>query len=469
MTNELATLSIKFGGTSMGSAASIIECADIVTLKSQTYHPIVTVSAVSKITDKLVELTALLCSKNYTEAKKRITIIEKTHLNILSSILSQYSKYDIKQIWHDKFAHYIDSLYKITHSSMNGGEISNTIKAIICSTGERLSARLMQQAMEKYHNMTTTIVDGSEIIITKSSQNPHHTQHEHNKIVTDKTNTACRRKLLPFIENKQTIIVTGFIASDTHGNTTLLGRGGSDYTAALIASTMKTDLLEIWTDVNGIMSSDPKVVNHAQSFHNLNDSLMVEMAENGAKVIFPQAAELAMKQNIPLYVYNTFDRNFRGTRICTNETNAFSVVATTDIELMTIDNNSITNKLEFFSELCSIFKKYDVPIDIHSSSSDSITISYNRDTMTQDLLQELSKHGEISLLHNMSKICAIGHDIAYNNNVILNILKLCQKQNIKVQTLNISSSQNNVILLIEESDKSRAMTLIHDILQDSLL
>ena len=447
--------SIKFGGTSMGSSDSILECAKIVQKKAQEYNLIVTVSAVAGTTDTLTKIIDLARKQKPKLVSAEIIALEKTHKTILKNIV--VNKQDIEKIWEEKFQAIFIKLKTIAQGTSLVGDLTAKTEAQICAFGEKLSSILMCQALNTL-GLENTRIESEKVIRTDSN-------YLKANVIFKNTTALCRKYLQPIIKKNITPVVTGFIAKDTKGDITLLGRGGSDYTASILAIAFKAKAVEIWTDVDGIMSADPRSVKNVVHWPTVDINLMSEMAYSGAKVVHPDTIALALKQNIPVYVYNSFNKNFHGTKIVTSKTpEVRGVVASPKNIIVTLEHPNIINKVGFVSNVSSLVADYGVPIDVCTTSETSFSFSMFEPDFSPKIHNDLKEIAKVTILQKITKICIIGHNINQDLKLLTGLFQLCEAHNIKTHIISASASYNNLTIMIDDSQKNKALPLIHKLL-----
>ena len=264
------------------------------------------------------------------------------------------------------------------------------------------------------------------------------------------TNTFVKKVLNPFFFKCAVPIVTGFIGSDIYSNVTLLGRGSSDYTASILAIASNSDTIEIWTDVNGIMTADPRIVKDAFSWNNLDINIMSEMAYSGAKVVHPSAIALAVKKNIPVYVYNTFNRSFNGTKITNISSHATGIVATPGNTIITVKNIAADNSAFFINKVTSIIARHNIPTSMCAASETSFTFSTKSEHFSEGLNKALRRFASVNIQSKLTKICFIGNEVTSNKDLLVNIFQICKEYNTQVYTMSLSASNTNITLIIDE-------------------
>lgn len=437
----------------MGSAASIVECADIVRQKLKANKVVVTVSAVGGTTDQLVKIIELAKKQKPKLINTIILQLERLHRKILSEIVK--NEVAEEQLWEKKFKPMFLKLRTIAQGSSLVGDLTNKTEARICAFGEKLSSYLMDRALEEV-GVKSVAIESEKIIRTDSN-------YLKAEVNFQSTSSACRKILKPLVLGGTTPVVTGFIGKDTHGNVTLLGRGGSDYTASILAMAFQADAIEIWTDVDGIMSADPRIVKEPVFWKDVDIHLMSEIVYSGAKVVYPYTIELAIKKNIPVYVYNTFNRKSPGTKITTKETkNVKSIISDSKNVVLVIEHPSIVNHVGFLARVTTIVKKYNVSMDVCSTSETSFAFSMRGEDLNMKMVKELKEFAYIKIIKKVTKLSVIAKGIVRDLRFVANLFDLCAKNEIDVHGVSASGSYINFTLLIDDHNKSKAVQLIHD-------
>ena len=435
----------------MGSAESILECAEIIKEKLKKYSPVITVSAVAGVTNELATLIELAKKQKPRRVRSRIAFLKKQHENILKKIAPQNK---LEHIWQQDFLPLFSKLETILLGTSLVGDITQKTAARILSFGEKLSSHLMVQALNKI-KIANTRIEAEKIIKTDSG-------YLEANVKFKATNAACRKAIKPLLTKKVIPIVTGFIGKDTHGNTTLLGRGGSDYTAAILAIGIDAKKIEIWTDVNGIMSTDPKIVTHAISWPVLDMSTVAEMAYSGAKVIHPKSITAAIQKNIPVYILNTFNRNFMGTKVVLQKTEGIKgIITSKNHVLLNIENPNMLEAVGFLARLTNIAEGYNIPIDVCATSETTFTFSIKSKDYSLKFLKSLRNIANVNVLKNIAKLSIIGNNITKNTTLLSDIFMIFAKYQIIIHTLSIGASTNNITILIDEINSEKALKLLH--------
>jgi len=301
----MATLTMKFGGTSVGSPEALSQAAEIVLSNSEKWERlIVVVSAMSGVTDALAQgaLTAA-SGDNWTYREIRSNL-KTLHQNVVDALLPSGGEHAELTTILGKF---LDEFTTLCHSVYILGEVTPRAMDIIMSLGERINARILA-ALLRHGGGQSKAVDATKFIVTDD-------QFQNAAPLMDATRSRVSTGLIPLLEEGVIPVVTGFIGATEEGVTTTLSRGGSDYTAAILGDCLNADEVWIWTDVDGVMTADPRIVDEARAIPVLSYSEVSEMAYFGAKVLHPKTIRPIIERNIPLWVKNTFNPSYPGTLI----------------------------------------------------------------------------------------------------------------------------------------------------------
>lgn len=466
--------SIKFGGTSMGSAESIMKCVGIIESKLTEHDNIVvTVSAVGGVTNTLLSMVQK--EINIKNIKHNINSLSNLHNQILNSLVNDQKRQ--QDIWSKSF---LPIFGKLELVCLNNSKITEKLIAQICSFGERLSSLLMFYALLERKIKCTTIKSDQIIKTDNNYLDASVNFTTTTKLINDKMQSLFKSKTIP--------IVTGFIGQNNIGEITLLGRGGSDYTAAIIAYAIKADTLEIWTDVDGVMSTDPNICSKAYSLKRLNSSLMLEMSCNGAKVLDYKSLVLAIKRDIPIYIYNTFNTTFRGSHISnynqinfsgsnspkpgsvTNETPYSSATSSvSDQKIVSITSNTekvIINLAlpESVNKVNSVLAANNILPRFCTFSESECNFMLENSQLSDKIKIELEAvSSTVSYEDGIVQVCVIGNKIGHNTKIIGSIFNIIS--NLKVRLYLTHVTPINISIFINHRDKKILIEQLHNFLE----
>ena len=435
----------KFGGSSMKDHEAMLRSAKL-SLKRNSN--VVLVSATYNTTDQLLSLISHAENGQWHNCEKVLFQIKEKHLDILYQLTKcTEAKERIKQLSID--------LHTLTKGIYLIRECSLKTKDRIISFGERVSSILFAEAIKMSTNEKTVIhFDSRKIIRTDST-------HGKAKPLIIETKKCCNEY---FKFNDQSIYIgQGFISSDLKGSTTTLGRGGSDYSAALIAEAIDANLLEIWTDVAGLASTDPRVCEEARPILEINYEEASEMAQYGAKILHPTTLVPAMRSKIPVYVGSSLDPEAGGTWIKNTASSTPLVRAITNRPnqvLLTIRTAKMLSEYGFIGKIFEIITKNKINVDCITTSEISIAVSVDIATIQNEIfMNELKSIGEVQTEHHFSLISLIGNKMLDETGLALRVFQ-CLK-NVNVRMICVGSSAYNFNILISQSESDTSIRSLH--------
>ena len=448
---------LKFGGTSVGSEESILSLKRIVEAESD--NVIVVVSALGGITDKLLSTSKLAADGNEQYISELDVIVQRHHAMVDSVIKDRES--------HKKLSAAIDALLDQLRSIYYGvyliRDLSLKTVAAIVSYGERLSSLIVAELIGN-----ATLYDAREFIKTEKKHNKHILDSElSQKLVFDAFSPMPRRAVVP-----------GFISSDKHsGETTNLGRGGSDYTAAIIAAALNAEVLEIWTDVDGFMTADPKVIRTAYTINELSYVEAMELCNFGAKVIYPPTIYPVCVKNIPIRVKNTFNPNGSGTIIKSEVTNdrkpikgISSIKGTT---LITVTGLSMVGVIGVNRRIFTALADNGISVFMVSqaSSENSTSIGVrdeDADEAVNVLNHEFAKEIETGAMFPMhaesglATIAIVGENMKHTPGIAGKLFGTLGRSGISVIACAQGASETNISFVVDSRLLRKSLNVLHD-------
>ncbi len=451
---------LKFGGSSVGSADSIRQVSSILKSYQEAGNDFcVVVSAMKGITDNLVALghKAYAADETYTTD---LTTLKEHHLDTIASL----------KIPKEGIGGRIDSIFKDLEDILHGvyllHELSKRSKDAILSFGERLSANIISAYLNE-NGFDSEFLDARKLIRTDSRFG--------NASVDFSTTNA---NIVDYFNKTQKLqIITGFIASNENNVTTTLGRGGSDYTASVFGAALDVEEIDIWTDVNGVMTADPRKVKDAYSMSAISYVEAMEMSHFGAKVIYPPTLQPAIDKAIPLRIKNTFNPSFEGTEI--NKEGApgrYPVKGISSIESLTLINVSgsgLAGVPGIASRLFGSLAQNEISIVLitQASSEHSITfavdpveMSRSKQTLEMEFEREIAK-GEIdaiSVEEGLGVIAIIGENMRHTPGIAGKLFMALGKNGINISAIAQGSSELNVSVVISSADIAKALNALHE-------
>ncbi len=436
---------LKFGGTSVQSAEAIKNVVSIV--QSRQGKRLVVVSALAGVTNKLVDIIKNLNSENLSEA---LILSEK----LLERHISTAKELQLKSRVFDYIKSKISELQNLLNALDVLGEISPKSKDMILSFGELLSSFLVFEAFRKTLE-NVGFIDIRNVLKTDSVYN------EAN-VNLKETKKNAENIINEMFKENDIIITQGFIASNLQGFTTTLGRGGSDYSASILASVLKAEKLEIWTDVDGILTSDPKIVKDTLLIKELSYNEASELAFFGAKVLHPKTIYPAVKDEIPVWVLNTFNPDKSGTKILSKTASKKMIKAIAFRKgtiVININSNRMLGAYGFLSTVFDIFRKHQTSVDLVTTSEVSISLTIDDPKNLDLILKDLKKFSTIEVQKKQAIISAIGEGIKNTSGIasrFFNALK-----GINITMVSLGASEINLSIVVSEKDLERALSILH--------
>ena len=454
---------LKFGGTSVANAEAIQKVVEIVSGSVDHDRTILVVSAIRGCTDSLIHIGNLASQRDesYIEI---IDDLQDKHHQIIRELLPREK--------HDEACRTCDELFNSLRSIAQGvyllGELSPTSLDAIQGFGELWSSKIIATKLASV-GIATKWVDSRKIIRTVS-------KGETNAVDIQKTYSRVN-EMIGNNPITQLFVMPGFIASDKQGRTTTLGRGGSDYSASLMAVGCKARALEIWTDVPGMMTSNPKVVPTARTISNISYKAALELSHFGAKVIYPPTIQPVVTEGIPIYVKNTFEPQAHGTLIEKNPPRSKDAVIgisnSDNIALLSLEGSGMVGIPGFSSRLFETLSQNDINIILitQASSVHTMCIAVSekdaekaREAADRCFAYEISlgKLNPLKVEKGFSIVCLVGDDVLNQSGATGRMLAALGSNSIQVRATAQGSSEKNISVIISSSDTDAALRTIHN-------
>ncbi|MFK8061327.1 MAG: bifunctional aspartate kinase/homoserine dehydrogenase I [Polaribacter sp.] len=450
---------LKFGGSSVANSENIKKVLAIVADESKNNKVIVVVSAFGKTTNNLLS-GADEALKDIKIAKEILTKIKELHYQVISDLIEKNTKEVLEKV---------NSLFDKLNSIYEGifllQELSNKTLAKVSSFGERLSSFIIANAAKDLFDAAHK--ESRELIIT----NDEFLNAQINFKITNKNIASF------FEENRhQVSVLGGFISSNIEGKTTTLGRGGSDFTAAIYAAALNTTELQIWTDVSGMYTANPRVVKQAYPISEISYEEAMELSHFGAKVLYPPTILPALRKEIPIRIKNTFEPKNDGTLISNNPKNSNEVKGIShieDISLITLEGGGMIGIPGFSKRLFETLSvaKINVVFITQASSEHSICVGvYENDAKkAQELLNETfnteidrKKIKPISVENDLAIIAVVGESMKNHQGLSGQMFSALGRNNVNIRAIAQGSSEKNISAVINKHDAKKALNTLHE-------
>lgn len=453
---------LKFGGTSVANAQNIRKVRDIVEQKQKSGSSIVVVSAFSGITDQLLHC-GILAAQADTSYKNSLQQISQQHLDAVKELLPVTGQSSVLSFVMQQF----NEIEDICNGIILLNEFSERTKDRILSYGELISSRIISCFFES-SGLKNKWMDARAWIKTDS--------HFNNAAVQfSKTQDNIRNYFLEFPESL--VVVPGFIASDEKGNTTTLGRGGSDYTAAILGAAMNASVVEIWTDVSGMMTADPRLVNNAKQIREISYHEAMELSHFGARVIYPPTLQPLMNKKIPVWIKNTFASEDFGTIINAaskqNGNSIRGISSINSIALLSLEGSGMIGIPGFSKRLFETLANNSINVILitQASSEHSICVGVEeklaekaKEAIDRSFSFEIEK-GKVNPLvveKNLAIIALVGDQMKNHPGISGRMFGVLGRNGVNVRAIAQGSSERNISAVIASGDIRKALNVLHE-------
>jgi aspartate kinase len=444
---------MKFGGTSVEDPAAIGRTAAIVAGRvALGKKPVVVVSAMAKVTDQLLRAGAAASQGDRTGALAISSRLRSRHRDTAAALVKNPA--DLTTLV-DFIDQKFDSLDEVLRGLAAILELTPRISDLIVSYGERVSSRIVAAAFREL-GVDAAHVDAREIIVTDS---------QFQKAVPQDAiiDRRAAEKLRPHVDGGKVPVMGGFIASNEAGITTTLGRGGSDFTGAIVGGALNAESIEIWTDVDGIMTTDPRVCPDALRVKVISFEEAAELAYFGAKVLHPSTILPAVKKNIPVYVLNSRNAACEGTRITSLAPHCKSpfksIAVKKRLSIIDIVASRMLMSHGYLSTIFGIFDKFKCPVDMVSTSEVSVSLTVDSNEKLPEIAAELSQYADVKYEGRKALVCMVGEDIRGQHGIAAQVFNAVR--HINVRMISQGASEINMSFMIEEDDAEEAVRSLH--------
>ncbi|MCC6570309.1 MAG: bifunctional aspartate kinase/homoserine dehydrogenase I [Chitinophagales bacterium] len=456
---------LKFGGSSVGSIENIHRIINIVRAeKAQDKEVVLVCSAFNKVTDQLINAGKLAEKKDNNTYLEIFQNFKDRHQTTIENIIEDTA---IKKEMMDEFFESMDRVEDILKGVHLLGELSDKTLAQLVSYGERFSCFIVAGALRNA-GLNGIYVNATQLVRTDSN-------YLSAKVNFEKTN----KNIADFFEAVHGVaVVTGFIGTDEHGNVTTLGRGGSDYTAAIFAAALKASAIEIWTDVDGVLTADPRRVEQAFTIPTLSYKEAMELSHFGAKVIYPPSIQPAYIKNIPLIIKNTFNPEHPGTYISKDSGKSTNIIkgisSLSDIALLRMEGTGMVGVVGIASRLFATLSRAGINIIFLTQGSSEHSICFGilpgeikkaQKSVEEEFRYEIQNRQILPLVieTNNSIIAVIGENMTNSPGVSAKMFKALGKNGINVKAIAQGSSELNITAVIEQVNEAKALNALHEI------
>jgi aspartate kinase len=443
---------MKFGGTSVEDAKAIERAAAIVNGRLE-HRPVVVVSAMAKVTDQLLGMARAAGSGDRKTALKLCRALQERHYNTAGELLGTA----LFTEFHGDLGADFENLDELLRGVAAVGELTPRTTDHVAAFGELLSSKIVAAAFSAL-GMAAVLVDSRQCIVTDSAYTRAAPQFE-------ETNRRLEETVAPLLAADKVPVMGGFIGASKAGITTTIGRGGSDYSAAIVGAGLGAERIEIWTDVDGMMTTDPNLSREARRIKIISFDEAAELAYFGAKVLHPATVLPAVQKNIPVYVLNSRNPACEGTRIsaraprCSNPFKAIAVKRRITI----IDVAAARMQLAhgFLARIFEAFDRHRVSVDVVSTSEVSVSLTVDSNEGIPALANDLAKLADVKYEGRKAIICLVGENLRDTPGVAARVF--AELTDVKIRMISQGASEINLTFVIEEDAVPEVVRRLHKV------
>jgi aspartate kinase len=440
---------MKFGGTSVESAAAIERVASIVKARRDR-KPVVVVSAMGKTTNKLLGIAQTALDGTREEYLRQIHDLRDTHSRQARLVVPLAERSELDRTLDEHF----QELTELVKGLAVLGELTPRSIDAISSYGERLSSLIVTLAF-RHFGMSAAHVDSRRVIVTDKR----HTQAAPQFAETYRRLAGT----IPALADTQVVVMGGFIGSTEDGVTTTLGRGGSDYTASIVGAGIGAEEIQIWTDVDGMLTADPTILKGGHRVKTISFAEAAELAYFGAKVLHPATVLPAIEKNIPVLILNSRRPEVSGTRITSEEVHCSntvkSIACKRKITLVNVHSTRMLMAHGFLHRIFEVFDRKETPVDMVSTSEVSVSLTIDNPRNLDGICDELRKFAEVDIEKDQAIVCLVGENIRYTPGVAARVFESLSDVNVRM--ISQGASLLNLSIVVREADLTKAVERLH--------
>jgi aspartate kinase len=446
---------MKFGGTSVADPDAIKRLIGIVqrqqAISKNGTAPVVVVSALAGVTDKLVAVAQLAEEGEGARAAGELDALQERHLTVAEAVTTASRARLLAEVRCD-----FQELTGLVHALAVLREVSPRSRDAVHAVGEIVSSRIVAAAFAD-HGVPSAWVDARTVLITDA---------EHNAAAPDMVETCerARARLAPEVAAGKVAVLGGFIGATASGVTSTLGRGGSDYSAAIFGACLEVDEIQIWTDVDGMLTADPRIVPQPRVVPQLSFNEASELAYFGAKVLHPSTILPAVSRNIPVRILNSRRPESAGTMITSDampEAGRLTAIACKrDVTVIDITSTRMLMAHGFLRRLFEVFERFKTAVDVVTTSEVSVSVTVDDTRRLDSILDNLHHFAEASCEREMAIICAVGENLRADPTLFGRAVTALDR--IPLRLVSQAASRRNITFVLRNSDVPHAMMRLHE-------
>jgi aspartate kinase len=452
---------MKFGGTSVADRSAIERLIAIVRAQRQAEAqqeggdargPIVVVSALSKVTDRLLGIVANAGAGDLDGARTNLRDLRHRHVTVSEAITDGAARRDVEAFIEREF----DELERVVAALAVLQEVSPRWMDAIAAVGEVLSSRIVAAALTS-HGLLAGWVDARRAMVTDG-------EHTCAAPLFPETTSALMTHVDPSLASGRIPVIGGFVGATREGVTTTLGRGGSDYSAAIVGACLGAGEIQIWTDVDGMLTADPRIVPDPHVVPHLSFAEASELAYFGAKVLHPATIQPAVARNIPVRILNSHRPQARGTLITGQRPPSIrpitAIASKKDVTIVNIASTRMLMAHGFMRRLFEAFERGKTAVDVITTSEVSVSVTVDDPRRLPGVIEAVSEFAQVEAEHDMAIVCVVGEGLQNDPAVIGQVLQAAG--NVPIRMISQAASSRNVTFVIRGQDLTHVLGRLHN-------
>ncbi len=444
---------MKFGGTSVEDSGAMRNVASIVR-RNIVRRPLVVASACAGVTNALIALARSAREAGKEKALDRLEDLRLRHRKIAHDLFAGEVLFTVQS----QVDALLDELRDLVKSIAILGELTDRSLDTFAGFGERLSTLLLFHHM-KQEGMPCVLVNAQEVMITNA-------EYTRAAPMFAEINRRAREIIAPRLETGQVVVTQGFIGATAERIPTTIGRGGSDYSAAILGAALDAEEIQIWTDVDGVMTSDPSVIPEARVIEEMTFREAAELAYFGAKVLHPATILPAVQKNIPVRVLNSRRPDVPGTVIVARggengERVVKSIAYKEGITLITITSTRMLMMHGFLARVFEVFASHGTSVDVIATSEVSLSLTVDSRSNLDAISVELKKIAEVEEEHDKAIFCVVGEGLKKTRGIVSTVFSVLDREDIPVSMISLGASEINVTFVVDGKDIQRTAQALH--------
>ena len=439
----------KFGGTSVADAAAIARTADIVRGRTER-RPVVVVSALAGATNALLAAAEQAATGHLVAAIAVVEALRDRHMHVIAELLGDDAGAGEiaadTSVMFDELAHLVEALSVLGH-------VTERSLDAISSAGERLSAPLVTAALVRA-GVDAVLVDSRDVMITDAS-------FGRAEPLTEAIATACRDRLAPLLHNGKVPVLGGYLGATVDRITTTLGRGGSDYSASLLGAALGADAIEIWTDVDGMLTADPRVVDGAKLIEHIRFDEAAELASFGAKVLHPSTIAPAVRRGIPVFVFNSLRPAGKGTRITFDAPRlpVRAIAGKGNVVIVKVRSPRMLAAPGALRAIFEVFERNRTSVDVVATSEVSVSLTVDDDRHIDAVVGQLRQFGDVGVERGRAIVAVVGAGLGESSPAMAQALRALG--DVRLHMVSLSATGINLTLIIDGEELKPVIRRLH--------